>query len=80
MQGALSSAPAARLVNAGKADEVVYEYRSGRLIKGVLDRDGNFVPELGSRIFAFEDYKYGKDAPRIYNLPGYFHKKGSVEE
>ncbi len=49
--------------------EEVYEYRSGRLIKGTLQKTGNFVPELGSTILDFKDYDpLGRR--RIYNLPG----------
>lgn len=55
--------------------EPVFEYRSGALIKGHLYTDGNFVPEVGSRVIRFEDYREVKDAPRIYNLPGKFVPK-----
>jgi hypothetical protein len=49
--------------------EEVYEFRSGRLIKGTLHKTGNFVPELGSTILDFKDYDpLGRR--RIYNLPG----------
>jgi hypothetical protein len=58
----------------------VYEYRSGRLILGELDEDGNFIPDLRGKILAFKDYRPGKDVPRIYNLPGKFVKKASKEE
>jgi hypothetical protein len=53
----------------GKKTEPVYEYRSGRLIKGTLHAYGNFEPEVGSRVIRFKDYTlpYGL---RIYNLPG----------
>jgi len=53
----------------GKDTEDVYEFRSGRLIKGTLQKTGNFVPELGSKIMDFKDYDpLGRR--RIYNLPG----------
>jgi hypothetical protein len=52
-----------------------YEYRSGRLILGEIDRKGNFVPGLGTKVIAFEQYKPGGNAPPIYNLPGRFVKK-----
>jgi hypothetical protein len=52
-----------------------YEYRSGRLIPGELDKKGNFVPELGGKIIPLEDYRPGPNAVRIYNLPGKFVKK-----
>lgn len=52
-----------------KDKEEVYEFRSGRLIKGTLHKTGNFVPELGSKILDFKDYNpLGKR--RIYNVPG----------
>jgi internalin A len=62
------------------AKEDVYEYRSGRLVKGTLLENGTFVPELGGKVIDFKDYHYAKDAPRIYNLPGRFVKKGSTED
>jgi hypothetical protein len=49
--------------------EEVYEFRSGRLIKGALQRTGNFVPEIGSTILDFKDYD-PFSRRRIYNLPG----------
>jgi hypothetical protein len=52
----------------------VYEFRSGRLIKGEISATGDFVPEVGSKIIKFEEYKYSPDAPPIWNLPGYFKK------
>jgi hypothetical protein len=55
--------------------EHVYEYRSGRLLKGVLKRNGTFVPELDSRVLDFKDYVPGEQALRIYNLPGRLTKK-----
>jgi hypothetical protein len=53
----------------GKDTEEVYEYRSGRLIRGTLHMSGNFVPELGSTVLDFKDYDPLGDR-RIYNLPG----------
>lgn len=50
--------------------EEAYEYRSGRLIKGMLHKTGNFVPELGSTVLAFKDHDPLRDRRRIYNLPG----------
>jgi hypothetical protein len=55
--------------------EPVYEYRSGLMIKGTLDDEGDFTPEVGSRITSFKDYRYRQDALRIYNLPGKFVEK-----
>lgn len=52
--------------------EKVYEFRSGRLIRGEIKEDGSFVPDLRSRVIDFRDYRYYPDGPRIYNLPGYF--------
>ncbi len=49
--------------------EPAYEYRSGRLIKGMLQSTGNFVPELGSKVIDFKGYDPDENR-RIYNLPG----------
>jgi hypothetical protein len=67
----------ARWTNAPFRDpeETVYEYRSGRLIKGVMKKNGDFVPDFGSTVIPFADYKYSKTASRIYNLPGRFVEK-----
>jgi hypothetical protein len=54
-----------------------YEYRSGRLILGSMTMTGDFVPEAGSTVRKFEDYKFGRD-PWIWNLPGYFRPKEKV--
>ncbi|HZU39193.1 MAG TPA: hypothetical protein VFA18_24925 [Gemmataceae bacterium] len=61
---------------ARKPNEPVYEFRCGKLIRGVLNKEGNFVPETGSTPIDFKDYRHGKDALRIYNLPGRFVKTG----
>jgi hypothetical protein len=52
----------------------VYEFRSGRLIKGDMLPSGAFVPEVGSKVIPFEDYIPGPKALPIWNLPGYFKK------
>jgi hypothetical protein len=74
---ATGSRPAADLINfPGLQPRAVYEFRSGRLIKGQLMPNGNFVPEAGSKVMKFEDYRYSPDdAIYIWNLPGYFKKK-----
>jgi hypothetical protein len=56
-------------------EEQVYEYRSGRLLKGVLLKSGTFVPELGSKVLDLKDYEPEWNARRIYNLPGHLRKK-----
>jgi hypothetical protein len=53
----------------------VYEFRSGRLIKGEIDARGYFIPEIGSKVIDFKDYHYRKDGARIWNLPGRFEKR-----
>jgi hypothetical protein len=58
----------------GGEKEDVYEYRSGRLLKGTLLKSGTFVPELGSEVLDFKDYQPGPNARRIYNLPGQLRK------
>lgn len=70
-----SGVPDYELINLRRPGRIhVYEYRSGRLIKGEIDEDGNFVPDLGERVIQFKEYEYSeaKDAVRIYNLPGRF--------
>jgi hypothetical protein len=34
---------------------------------------------LNGRVIDFKDYRYGKSAPRIYNLPGKFEKRGGKD-
>lgn len=61
-----------RLSHRGETEddpEAVFEYRSGRLIKGMLHKTGNFAPELGSKVLDFKEYDPMRDR-RIYNLPG----------
>ncbi len=71
-----SSVPPYDMINFRRPGLIhVYEYRSGRLVQGELDEQGNFVPAIGSKVIDFKDYHYGKDAPRIYNLPGRFEPK-----
>jgi hypothetical protein len=61
-----------KAVSAPPLTEKVYEYRSGMLIEGHLDRQGNFTPKPGSTILDISDFAYSPAAPRIYNLPGIF--------
>ena len=56
-----------------------YEFRSGRLIKGEINKEGSFVPEAGTTVVSFKDYKYGPNATPIWNLPGYFVRKADFE-
>jgi len=58
-----------------RAEKNVYEFRSGRLIKGEIDRNGYFIPEIGAKVIDFKDYHYREGAPRIWNLPGRFEKR-----
>jgi hypothetical protein len=77
-----TDAPAAVLLNRDGLGPV-YEYRSGRLVRGRIDPwTRNFVPEVGSTVLDFKDYRYGsKDSKLgpeplpIWNLPGTFRKK-----
>ena len=57
-----------------------YEFHSGRLIKGEMTSAGRFVPETGSAVIRFEDYKYSPTGPDIWNLPGTFMRKDKLEE
>jgi hypothetical protein len=58
-----------------RPNEPVYEYRSATLIRGVLDNEGNFIPEIGTKVISIKEFQYGPNALRIYNLPGKFVKK-----
>jgi hypothetical protein len=65
--------PKAKPINIWTGTRVkCYEFRSGRLILGETLEDGRFVPEIGSEVIDFKDYKYSPSAIRIYNLPGSF--------
>lgn len=55
--------------------EDVYEFRSGRLIRGTLHKSGNFAPEAGSKLLDFGEYDPDADRRRIYNLPGILTKQ-----
>ena len=67
----LSAVPATTFINRPARDPV-YEYRSGRLVLGALDEQGNFLPKTGSKVIPFSEYHYTKQAIPIYNLPGRF--------
>ena len=91
LTGGFSAVPVDRFVNASSIKrmkqetnghivvkifvEPVYEYRSGTLIRGIIDDEGDFIPDVGSTVIDFKDYKYSSRAPRIYNLPGKFVQK-----
>jgi hypothetical protein len=69
------SGPHFELLNCEEeAGKPVYEYRSGRLVRGSFDGDRNFVPDLHSPAIEFKDYRYRPSGIRIYNLPGRFEK------
>jgi hypothetical protein len=72
-----SAVPPCTLINS--AQKGIYEFRSGRLIPGDLDDDGNFIPAVGGRIIDFKDYRYGPKAAKIYNLPGKFVRKEKTD-
>jgi hypothetical protein len=57
-----------------------FELRSGRLVKGTMVAGGHFVPDLGSQVTKFEDYRFGEGGPRIWNLPGTFMRSDKLEE
>jgi hypothetical protein len=60
----------------GQKQEGVYELRSGRLIRGILDNNGVFTPILGSTVKAFKDFDPAdKREARIYNLPGVLRRQ-----
>ncbi|HEV3235770.1 MAG TPA: hypothetical protein VGZ25_02210 [Gemmataceae bacterium] len=74
----LSRAPNHKIING--VQEEVYEYRSGRLVAGEIDKDGNFIPTLGTKVIDFKDYVYSPKARKIYNLPGKFVRKGEKKD
>jgi hypothetical protein len=79
----LSSIPPSTLLNVRMNTELshepVYEYRSGRLVPGNLDDDGHFLPDLGTKVTDFQDYRPVPGARRICNLPGRFVEKGQQD-
>src|SRR4051812_21820442 len=52
--GGSSGVPPFTMINSHD-DEPVYEFRSGRLIKGRIDKEGWFVPDVGEKVIRFED-------------------------
>ena len=63
----------------------VYEYRSGRLVPGVLSVTNhydvyNFIPDVGGTIITFKDYTYHPNQRQIYNLPGEFMKESEFKK
>jgi hypothetical protein len=74
------SGPAYTIINRPtRPNEPVYEFRSGLLVRGKLTEEGDFVPDEGGKVIPLRAYRYGKDAPRIYNLPGKFvERKGGA--
>jgi hypothetical protein len=73
----IGQAKDARIANlpANGIREQVFEYRSGRLVKGTLEKNGGFVPERGSEVISFQQYIPIRCNLRIYNLPGKFVEK-----
>jgi hypothetical protein len=57
-----------------------YEYRAGKLVKGVIGTDGMFVPDPNAPVTHFINYKYSPDAVPIWNLPGYFMRKDKLDD
>src|SRR5260370_42682883 len=74
-----SSVPKYEVIN-GSAKKRIYEYRSGRLLLGEMDEQGNFIPTVGAKVTDFKDYVYSTQGPKIYNLPGKFVRKGEEKE
>lgn len=58
-------------VSSGGSLATVYEYRSGRLIPGIVERF-NFVPDIGGKVIPLSEYHFPWSPGRIYNLPGKF--------
>jgi hypothetical protein len=75
----LSRVPPCTPIN-GEPEKNVYEYRSGTLVPGAIDDDGNFIPTLDAKVIDFKDYVYSPKAAKIYNLPGKFVRKGEEDK
>ena len=74
-----SSVPKYEVIN-GSAQKRIYEFRSGRLLLGEMDEEGNFIPTVGAKVTDFKDYIYSPQGPKGYNLPGKFVRKGEGKE
>lgn len=61
------------------AKEQVYEFRSHRLIPGMIYK-AEFVPDIGGKVIEFREYRFSPEARRIYNLPGKFVDKATGKE
>lgn len=72
------SASSQSFLRSGKPKEPVYEYRCGRLIPGILEKEA-FVPDLDGKVIEFKTYRWSPTARRIYNLPGRFVTKLDYE-
>jgi hypothetical protein len=66
------------IVHTGR--ERVYEFRSDRLILGTMMPDGEFIPEAGSTVIEFKDFKYEAGGTPIWNLPGYFLRRDKFDQ
>ena len=74
-KGQGGSRPSSVLINSSghaSKSKKVYEFRSGALIPGEIQPDGQFVPQVGGKIIPFKDYNYSPTATPIWNLPGVF--------
>ncbi len=60
-----------------KDGQFLYEYRSGRLVPMVYQRERGVIPEIGGKIIDFKNYKYSPTSRHIYNLPGRFQEKAA---
>jgi hypothetical protein len=49
-------------------------------VPGAIDKDFNFIPTVGAKVIDFKDYVYSPKAPKIYNLPGKFVRKGEKKD
>ncbi len=68
------SGPGYEHLNSGSTTpRKVYEFRSGMLIPGTIQEQGNFVPEEGGKIVSFKTYQYSASVTPIWNLPGRYN-------
>ena len=77
----LMHSPGGSIVNLNPYPKKTYEFRSRRLVLGIIDEDGSFIPDLESNVITLEEYlkhydPLDKDVSPIYNLPGKITRKG----
>src|SRR5262245_20199695 len=67
--GSMGSLRGEGLMNASRGSNMRYEFRSGLLVPGKMERM-RFVPEEAGVVIHFFSYDLAQDPRFIYNLPG----------